>query len=180
MSLSRTTINTGAGENLTISFDKFDRKYLNLKAFRIQYQKQGDTDWTLLREYVVDKKDLTANNQMLPEGSTVSYDLDMHGYSDGKYLFRVVSVCTYGTGEIYNTSKEIALVKDMQKPRALGLPTPTNGVLTAGDDISLTFSENILNGELAKDMNFLVTGVLNGAKVDHQSLRQEFRLRPLD
>ena len=167
MSLSRTTINTGAGENLTISFDKFDRKYLNLKAFRIQYKKQGDTDWTLLREYVVDKKDLTANNQMLPEGSTVSYDLDMHSYSDGKYLFRVVSVCTYGTSEIYNTSKEIALVKDMQKPRALGLPTPTNGVLTAGDDISLTFSENILKGELTKDMNFLVTGVLNGAKVDH-------------
>ena len=167
MSLSRTTINTSAGEELTISFDKFDRKYLNLKAFRIQYQKQGDTDWTLLREYVVDKKDLTANNQMLPEGSTVSYDLDMHSYSDGKYLFRVVSVCTYGTSEIYNTSKEIALVKDMQKPRALGLPTPTNGVLTAGDDISLTFSENILKGELTKDMNFLVTGVLNGAKVDH-------------
>lgn len=167
MSLSRTTINTSAGEKLTISFDKFDRKYLNLKAFRIQYQKQGDTDWTLLREYVVDKKDLTANNQMLPEGSAVSYDLDMHSYSDGKYLFRVVSVCTYGTSEIYNTSKEIALVKDMQKPRALGLPTPTNGVLTAGDDISLTFSENILKGELTKDMNFLVTGVLNGAKVDH-------------
>lgn len=167
MSLSRTTINTSAGEKLTISFDKFDRKYLNLKAFRIQYQKQGDTDWTLLREYVVDKKDLTANNQMLPEGSTVSYDLDMHSYSDGKYLFRVVSVCTYGTSEIYNTSKEIALVKDMQKPRALGLLTPTNGVLTAGDDISLTFSENILKGELTKDMNFLVTGVLNGAKVDH-------------
>ena len=167
MSLSRTTINTSAGEKLTISFDKFDRKYLNLKAFRIQYQKQGDTDWTLLREYVVDKKDLTANNQMLPEGSTVSYDLDMHSYSDGKYLFRVVSVCTYGTSEIYNTSKEITLVKDMQKPRALGLPTPTNGVLTAGDDISLTFSENILKGELTKDMNFLVTGVLNGAKVDH-------------
>lgn len=167
MSLSRTTINTSAGEKLTISFDKFDRKYLNLKAFRIQYQKQGDTNWTLLREYVVDKKDLTANNQMLPEGSTVSYDLDMHSYSDGKYLFRVVSVCTYGTSEIYNTSKEIALVKDMQKPRALGLPTPTNGVLTAGDDISLTFSENILKGELTKDMNFLVTGVLNGAKVDH-------------
>lgn len=167
MSLSRTTINTSAGEKLTISFDKFDRKYLNLKAFRIQYQKQGDTDWTLLREYVVDKKDLTANNQMLPEGSTVSYDLDMHSYSDGKYLFRVVSVCTYGTSEIYNTSKEIALVKDMQKPRAIGLPTPTNGVLTAGDDISLTFSENILKGELTKDMNFLVTGVLNDAKVDH-------------
>lgn len=167
MSLSRTTINTSAGEKLTISFDKFDRKYLNLKAFRIQYQKQGDTDWTLLREYVVDKKDLTANNQMLPEGSTVSYDLDMHSYSDGKYLFRVVSVCNYGTSEIYNTSKEIALVKDMQKPRTLGLPTPTNGVLTAGDDISLTFSENILKGELTKDMNFLVTGVLNGAKVDH-------------
>lgn len=167
MSLSRTTINTSAGEKLTISFDKFDRKYLNLKAFRIQYQKQGDTDWTLLREYVIDKKDLTANNQMLPEGSTVSYDLDMHSYSDGKYLFRVVSVCTYGNNEVYNTSKEIALVKDMQKPRALGLPTPTNGVLTAGDDISLTFSENILKGELTKDMNFLVTGVLNGAKVDH-------------
>lgn len=169
MTLSRTTINSSVGEKVSISFDKFDRKYVNLKAFRIQYKKQGDTDWNLLHEYVVDKKFLTQSNELLPEGSTVTYDLDMHSYSDGKYVFRVQSVCTYGTDEVYNTSREIALVKDMQRPKPLGLPTPANGILSVSDDISVTFNEKFLKDELTKDINFLVTGVLNGAKIGHET-----------
>lgn len=109
------------GDNLNISFNQFDRDYHNLKAFRIQYRKQGDTDWTLIHEYVINEADKTQNNELLPSTATVSYKLPMHNFSDGNYTFRILSVSTYGNEEVYNTSEEIALVKDMQRPQPLGM-----------------------------------------------------------
>lgn len=155
------------GDDLNISFNQFDRDYHNLKAFRIQYRKQGDTDWTLVHEYVINEADKTQNNELLPSTATVSYKLPMHNFSDGNYTFRILSVSTYGNEEVYNTSEEIALVKDMQRPQPLGMPTPTNGILSPGDDVSIEFNENFLKGELTKTANFIVTGVLNGAEVSH-------------
>lgn len=167
MKLDRTTLNSQTGDDLNISFNKFDRDYHNLKAFRIQYRKQGDTDWTLIHEYVINEADKTQNNELLPSTATVSYKLPMHNFSDGNYTFRILSVSTYGNEEVYNTSEEIALVKDMQRPQPLGMPTPTNGILSPGDDVSIEFNENFLKGELTKTANFIVTGVLNGAEVSH-------------
>lgn len=167
MKLDRTTLNSQTGDDLNISFNQFDRDYHNLKAFRIQYRKQGDTDWTLVREYVINEADKTQNNELLPSTATVSYKLPMHNFSDGDYTFRILSVSTYGNEEVYNTSEEIALVKDMQRPQPLGMPTPTNGILSPGDDVSIEFNENFLKGELTKTANFIVTGVLNGAEVSH-------------
>ncbi len=167
MKLDRTTLNSQTGDDLNISFNQFDRDYHNLKAFRIQYCKQGDTDWTLVREYVINEADKTQNNELLPSTATVSYKLPMHNFSDGDYTFRILSVSTYGNEEVYNTSEEIALVKDMQRPQPLGMPTPTNGILSPGDDVSIEFNENFLKGELTKTANFIVTGVLNGAEVSH-------------
>lgn len=167
MKLDRTTLNSQTGDDLNILFNQFDRDYHNLKAFRIQYRKQGDTDWTLVREYVINEADKTQNNELLPSTATVSYKLPMHNFSDGDYTFRILSVSTYGNEEVYNTSEEIALVKDMQRPQPLGMPTPTNGILSPGDDVSIEFNENFLKGELTKTANFIVTGVLNGAEVSH-------------
>ena len=167
MKLDRTTLNSQTGDDLNISFNQFDRDYHNLKAFRIQYRKQGDTDWTLVHEYVINEADKTQNNELLPSTATVSYKLPMHNFSDGDYTFRILSVSSYGNEEVYNTSEEIALVKDMQRPQPLGMPTPTNGILSPGDDVSIKFNENFLKGELTKTANFIVTGVLNGAEVSH-------------
>ena len=167
MKLDRTTLNSQTGDDLNISFSQFDRDYHNLKAFRIQYRKQGDTDWTLIHEYVINEADKTQNNELLPSTATVSYKLPMHNFSDGNYTFRILSVSTYGNEEVYNTSEEIALVKDKQRPQPLGMPTPTNGILSPGDDVSIEFNENFLKGELTKTANFIVTGVLNGAEVSH-------------
>lgn len=167
MKLDRTTLNSQTGDDLNISFSQFDRDYHNLKAFRIQYRKQGDTDWTLVREYVINEADKTQNNELLPSAATVSYKLPMRNFSDGGYTFRILSVSSYGNEEVYNTSEEIALVKDMQRPQPLGLPTPTNGILSPGDEVSVEFNENFLKGELTKTSNFIVTGVLNGAEVSH-------------
>ena len=170
LALSNTTINTQTGTDLTLTFSGFDRNYHNLKAFRLQYKKQGATDWTLLKEYVLDPLAVTQNNELLPKtGASVSHLEDMTSFSDGNYVFRVVSVATYGTDEVYRYSEEIALVKDTMKPRPLGQPEPTDGVLDIGDILSVTFSEPILYGSMSKANNFTVTGVLNGYDVAHST-----------
>jgi hypothetical protein len=169
LALSNTTMNTQTGTGLKLTFSNFDRNYHNLKAFRLQYKKQGSTDWTLLKEYVLNAADKNDNNEFLPSGAKVDYMLPMASFSDGNYLFRCVSASTHGTGEVYRYSDEIALVKDMQRPTPLGLPEPSDGILDAGDEVSVTFNETILKGELTKEANFLVTGVLNGAEVAHET-----------
>lgn len=167
LQLSSTLMNTQTGTNLTLTFSDFDRYYHNLKAFRLQYKPQGDYTWTQLKEYVINK-DENSNSEELPKtGSSVNYILPMNTFSDGKYEFRVVSASTYGTSEVYRYSDEITLIKDMSRPRPLGMPEPATGILGIGDELSLEFNENILRGKLTKDQNFLVSGVLNGAEIDH-------------
>ena len=170
LDLSNTLMNTQTGTDLTLTFRDFDRTYRGLKAFRLQFKKQGASDWTLLHEYVVDKANVTNNNELLPaSGASVSYTLPMAAYSDGQYQFRVLSVSTYGTAEITLPSNELTLIKDMDRPRPLGQPEPTDGILEIGDELSVTYNDNFLKGELTKEANFRVTGVLNGAPVDHET-----------
>lgn len=169
MELSRTLLNTSSGANLDITFNSFDRNYHNLKAFRIQYMKQGDTDWTMLKEYLLDTegKQLSSLQAPLPETANVTYSLDMSSFTDGKYTFRVLSASTYGTGESTLVTDAIEVVKDMSRPMAFGTPKPTTGFLGMGDDIEITFNENINNGRLTSTGNFIVTAALNGQQVAH-------------
>lgn len=169
LALSNTVMNTQTGTDLVMSFKDFDRRYKGLKAFRLQYRQPGATDWTQLKEYVINKNDLTNNNEMLPEGGTVDFTKSLASFSDGNYLFRVVSVATYGNDEVYRYSEELPLIKDMMIPRPLGTPEPSDGVLDIGDDLCLTFNENIIKGVLTKDNNFTVSGVLNGARIAHET-----------
>ena len=170
LALSNTLMNTQTGTNLELTFSGFDRNYRGLKAFRLQYKKQGSSDWTQLHEYVTDSTAVTQNNELLPKtGASVTYMAPLASFADGNYLFRVVSVSTYGTGEVYRYSDEIALTKDMARPRPLGQPEPTDGVLDIGDELSVTFNEAFLKGDLTKEKNFKVTGVLNGAEVAHET-----------
>ncbi len=169
MKLDRTTLNSQTGDDLNITFSQYDREYHNLKAFRIQYRKQGDTDWTLVHEYVLNESDKTQSNELLPTTAMVSYKLPMHNFSDGNYTFRILSVSSYGNEEVYNNSEEMTVVKDMQRPQPLGMPSPTNGILSPGDEVSIEFNESFLKDELTKTANFIVTGVLNGAAVSHST-----------
>lgn len=167
LQLSTNVINTNTGTDLTLTMKDFDRYYTGLKAFRMQYKPQGGS-WTQFHEYVLKESLLNGSNELLPtDRASIDYTLPMAGKSDGDYTFRIVSVTDYGGKEIYVYSEELPLVKDMNKPRALGLPEPADGILDIGDELSITFNEPILSGELTSTKNFLVTGVLNGDAVDH-------------
>ena len=170
LALSNSIMNTQTGTDLVLTMKDFDRTYRGLKAFRLEYKKQGTTDWSKLHEYVLNEEDRTSNNELLPStGSSVSYTLPMNSFSDGDYLFRVVSVSKYGTEDVCRYSDEMALVKDLQRPTPMGQPEPADGILDIGDELSVTFNEAILKGELTKEANFKVTGVLNGAEIAHET-----------
>ena len=170
LELSNTLMNTQTGTDLVLTMKDFDRNYRGLKAFRMQYKKEGATNWTQIHEYVLNEADKTDNNDLLPSsGSSVSFTLPMSSFSDGDYLFRVVSASTYGTDEVKRYSEEIPLVKDLQRPTPIGIPEPSDGILDIGDELSVTFNETILKGELTSEANFKVTGVLNGAEIEHET-----------
>ena len=170
LALSKRLMNTSNGTNLVLTFKDFDRNYHNLKAFRIQYKKEGATDWTELKEYVLNTADKTTNNEMLSEqGAEISYTLPMESFSDGDYTFRVESASKNGLEEVHRYSEELTLIKDMQRPTPMGQPEPSDGILNVGDDLSVTFNENIIKGELTKVANFKVTGALNGQPVAHMT-----------
>ncbi len=170
MSIDHDIINTSTGTDLTIKFSDFDRNYNNLKAFRIQYRTKGDTSWTLLREYVLDSKNKTASNEMLPSGASVSYTLPMVSYPDGEYTFRVLSVATYGTSEVTRATDEMTVVKDVARPRPLVIPSPTDGILNADDEISILFNEDVLTNKINATDNFVIQGDLNDAAVGHDGV----------
>ena len=170
MTLSGDVLNTFTGSDLAITFKDFDRNYHNLKAFRIQYRRQGDTGWTLIKEYVLKESDRTASNLLLPTGASVTYTLPMASFSDDKYTFRVLSVATYGTQEVSRPSEEITVTKDMARPRPLILPSPSDGILNAGDEISILFNEDLRTGSLNAADNFIVTADLNASTISHDGV----------
>ncbi len=169
------TMNMFTSDTLTMEIGDFDRNYRSFKGIRIQYKYANDVDWTLAQEFVVNAEDKTNNNEMLPEGSPITYKLDMSNsaiFPDGTYTVRAITMCDFGAGEVNNESEEIEVVKDMERPLVLGSANPSDGILNAGDDIFVTFNEDIRNGAITSGANFIVTGVLNGAKVDHSTSLQ--------
>ena len=55
----------------------------------------------------------------------------------------------------------------MIRPQLITTPSPANGVLTADDEIAVTFNEDIRYGALTTIDNFVVTGELNDATIAH-------------
>ena len=170
LELSNNLMNTHTGTNLVLTMRDFDRNYRGQKAFRMQYKKEGAKDWKTVHEYVLSDADKNDNNDLLPINvSSVSFTLSMDSYYDGDYLFRIESASAGGTDEVTRYSEEIPLVKDLQSPTPIGIPEPSDGILDIGDELSVTFNENILKGELTSEANFRVTGVLNGAEIEHET-----------
>ena len=170
MALNKTVVNTFNNEQLDITFRNFDRNYHGLQAFRVQCYAPGSNGWTTLREYKVNPGDNFKPDAIcveLPKDNDITYTYDMKECADGTYRFRVISISNYGQQEITRSSDEVTIVKDMAKPRPLGLPEPSDGILGIGKEISVTFNEDIVKGKLKEEDNFEVTGVLNGATVDH-------------
>ncbi len=172
--IDNTVVNTSTKGMLPLTVSGYDPNYDGLKYIAVQYQGVGETAWHDARKYVMKEGDIVNAQieEVLPANGIINLNFDMTNgavFPDRTYKFRALSARTYGNGEVTNASQEILVVKDMNRPKPLGQPQPTDGILSAGDELSILFNEAILNGELTKDKNFRITGVLNGSEVAHQT-----------
>ncbi|MBI4646158.1 MAG: hypothetical protein HY738_06040, partial [Bacteroidia bacterium] len=161
-------VNTNSDTTLSIKVDGYDLGHQSLEKILMQYRPTSTSSWTTLMSYymyVVDF-DIASEPKALIDGqSYLTYKFDMTGVQDRDYALRAVSVCFDGT---VNETSAAYGVKDVKRPKVFGTPQPADGILSPGDDVMITFDENIEAGILTP-WNFSVKGVLNGAPLMHQA-----------
>lgn len=164
------TVNLASGTKMNLTIDGFDRAFRNFYALRLQYRYGGSSEWNTLREYVANAADSADITQgVIPTAGNIVYQLDMDdvaAWPDGQYTFRCLSVVRNGNEEVTKSSPETVVTKDTERPKPLGYPTPKDGFLRAGDEISVTFNEDILRGQLTGN-NVVVSGFLNSQPLAH-------------
>lgn len=169
LQIDNRVLNARTGSILDIRIKDYEMGYKNFKGLRLQYKGERDIDWKLIQEYVVNDEDLTDNNKKL-EGGTTNYSFDMGVtalYPDQTYKFRAITLCAFGNELINNESETIDVIKDMRVPVVMGKPSPSNGILTSENEVSLMFNEPVKSSSLTDLANFSVKGILNGYKVAH-------------
>ena len=148
----------------------FNRQFKNLKNVGVQYRFQGNTQWTALHTWVTNKADsLNANYNLLPATGDLPLELKMisdQSYPEGNYEFRAFTTTPYGNEQVQVYSDVINVVKDITRPINIFTPTPANGILGYGDQLSIEFNEDIVPGYVGAD-NVVVTAKLNQEEVHH-------------
>ena len=121
------------GNIMFVTLNEFNRYDSDLELLRVQYRrKQGDGAWINIVD--VPKAELTNDVFKIIQWNTL-------GLQDGEYEVRALSQC-YG-GQNAGISTVITGRIERTPPEVFGTPEPADGVLSIGDEISITFTELI-------------------------------------
>ena len=169
---AESAINMETGTSMHLTISNYDKNARGMKSVRLQVQQQGNPQWLTVKEWVVSEKEAAAdkNKGLLPDEGTFNYVFSMANndtYPDGQWNIRTITVSNFGGEEVTKSSEVISFYKDMARPQVISNPNPSNGVLTADSEISLTFNEDIRSGAMSKADNFSIQGELNDAQVAH-------------
>lgn len=172
-------VNANTTDDLKLYMSDYNINAASLDRIELQYR-TGNGSWTNLKQYVKpgDSRLTTDAQHFAPlivlgsseDNKHLVFPISLHGdgYADGTYQFRAESVCTTTGGtEVRNSSEVLTVVRDIHAPQPLGNPTPTNGVLGTGDDVSITFNEDVRTEGIVKGTNIVVTGLLNDSRLSH-------------
>lgn len=162
ISTEETAITMATGSDMHVTISNYDKNSRVLESVTLQCQQEGDYEWTNLK---------TWQKSELANAGTFDYTIDFSNdqlFPDGNYILRAITNCNYGDNDIVNNeSNEIRFVKDVNRPQLIANASPADGVLNAGDEISLTFNEDIRSGAISKADNFYIRGELNEATIAH-------------
>ncbi len=123
-------------EALNITLNNYIYDDPDLELVRVQYRRTGgDGTWTNIAE--LPKSEFELN----PVFKIVTWD--MSELADGPYEIRATTQC-YDVGLPPGISAVIKGRKETKPPKLFGEPQPADGVLSPGDEISVTFSKRIL------------------------------------
>lgn len=122
-----------SGNLLNITLNGYDTEDPDLELIRVQFRRsQGDGSWINIAEIPVDQ---------LGDVFTLQA-WDISSLKDGLYEIRAVTQCYSGA---LNPGISAVIKGKIERtaPEIFGTPQPADGVLSQGDEISITFTEPI-------------------------------------
>lgn len=166
--LDQWTMNDVASDSLTVKINGYNLQNSTFDHIDFQYKAKSSSLWVTDMSFYVTQTgyDNASEPKTFIDGNTsLDYFFNMTSLIDRQYDVRARSVCTDGT---INYSSVKTGIKDVKRPQVFGTPHPGDGILSAGEDVKITFNEPIQGSALTYD-NFSVRGVLNGAELQHNS-----------
>jgi len=167
---------SSTGDVLEITIRDFDVNYPNFGNIRLQYRPAASPVWNTITTFYPSAMYNAAQGVKEDIGtrSVIVFPWKMPD-PDGQYEIRAITSSVDNMGLILSTytTDAVSGYKDMQRPVALGAPSPTNGILGAGDELSITFNEDIQTGLLTRD-NFRISGVLNEQEIAEPNVGLRF------
>ncbi|GHT01106.1 hypothetical protein AGMMS49525_01000 [Bacteroidia bacterium] len=155
-------INTETGDKISVELENYDVNFSNFGYVELQYRSVTASQWSSAMKFYANQTryDNAQGDKTLLTSSDQSIEYDWHKGQrpDGEYEFRAHTVCETAGGvkvaEYYTPA--VRGTVDMTKPVSLGAPSPANGIYGAGDELSITFNENI-NTAMVTSNNIAVT-----------------------
>ncbi len=125
-------INQACQDTMDITFSDYDLSKENFKSIKLEYKHPQDVNW--LPAFEIFRDSLVSH----PHYIIVPWDVSP--IPDGSYQIRAAA-----TDSVLSTyySNHLSGVIDRTSPEILGYPQPADGILQYGDEISLTFAEDI-------------------------------------
>lgn len=160
---------------VSVNIADYDLNHENFERIDLQYKPASSSQWITTMKFYNNLNvtqaefDALDNPKQMIDGATVAFDFDMGALPDRAYNIRAVSTCVLGPGHEETTPSEILNgIKDTDRPKLFGAPQPADGILSAGDEISIRFDETIEAGLLNK-ANLSIKGVLNNTQLSHNT-----------
>ncbi|WP_242607242.1 LamG-like jellyroll fold domain-containing protein [Flavobacterium sp. MEB061] len=161
----------GTTKPLSINLTGYNTKFKSFKKIDLEYRLATSPNWVRLHTYygTTDFYDEAVKNnetEITSIGAAVSltynFDIAALKLSNGNYQIRARSTCTNDTEFI---SDIITGLVDLSAPQLFGTPLPTNGILSAGEDLKISFNENIFYNPAVSTIE--IKGQTNQLKIDH-------------
>lgn len=166
-------VNTYTGDQVNIEVAEFDVNYINFNSIVLEQKSVTENAYGRFAYYYKDQTaydaDITTPVEMkhlIGSNAVISHTWTAPT-TDGKYHIRAKALCPAGAATIHESETEmITIVKDMASPVPFGALQPGDGILSIGDDIIVTFNEDILED---RTYRINVKGELNGDELKHHS-----------
>lgn len=146
---------------LNIKLADFNTSFSSFQKINLEYRLKGTPNWIGLRTFYKNQSDYTVarnggdTNVELIVGNQLNYAWDIAALrlGNGSYELRARTSCF---NETAYESEIITGSVDLTAPVLFGTPTPKNGILNLGDDISLRFNEPVKTNGTVTKFEFLV------------------------
>ena len=166
-------MNTSTGDSVMVELENYDINFANFSYVELLYRSKSASQWSSAMKFYSNTDRYNAAQgakTLLGSEQTIKHWWHKDQKSDGEYEFAARTVCETPSNFLIAdyTTPAVSGAMDMSMPRSLGLASPASGIFGIGDELSITFNEDIQTGMLTEN-NFSITGVLNAQEMAEPS-----------